>query len=73
MSLAKGAGIMCGKPAFRTFLSEALNETIDTPEKAAEAVRCICQVKSRAELNRNREAAKIWHSLIAEFNRVKGK
>ena len=73
MSLARGAGILCGNPDFRAFLSDALNDTIDTPQKAAEAVRCICQVKSRAELNHNREAATIWRNLVTEFNRLKGK
>lgn len=73
MSLAKGAGILCNNPAFRVFLSQELNQRIDTPKKAAIVVRTVCQIKSRAELNANDEAAHVWRQLVAEFNRTKVK
>lgn len=73
MSLARGAGMLCANPDFRAFLSRELNQVIDTPEKAAVVVRTVCQVKSRAELNRNREAASMWRQLVTEFNRTKAK
>lgn len=71
-SLAKGAAILCGKPAFQRFLAQELNETIESPERAALVVRTICQVKSRAELDHNAEAARTWRALVRAFNRELG-
>lgn len=73
MSLARGAGILCNNPDFRAFLSGYLSECVDSPKKAAVAVRTLCQINSRAELDINPEAAQMWHLLVSEFNREKGK
>jgi hypothetical protein len=65
-ALAKLAGQLCADPAFQAYLE------CDSDESAAEAVRKLCGVASRAELDHNAEAADRFHRLIRkpwmEFN-----
>ena len=72
MSLARGAGMLCQNPKFRAFLSAEFGERLDSEKKAAKVVRDVCQVKSRAELDTNREAGRRWQQLVKEFNRSVG-
>jgi hypothetical protein len=57
------AAIRCQEPAFQHFLG------VEDAEHAALAVRHLCQVKSRKELNQTIEAAKRWENLDDEFQK----
>ncbi len=61
--LAQQAGILCGEVAFLHFIQD--NYQVSDPE---DFVRRRCGVKSRAELDHNSEAARIFHDLRASYN-----
>lgn len=50
--------LRCKEGAFQAFLG-AVNE-----EEAAEVVRIICGVDSRAQIDRNTDAQTLWHDVI---------
>jgi O-methyltransferase involved in polyketide biosynthesis len=50
--------LRCREALFQRFLGAA-NE-----EEAAEVVRIACGVNSRAEIDRNADAQRIWHDVI---------
>ncbi len=56
--LARLAGILCNDPEFQAFLS------VSGEEAAADAIRKLCGVTSRAELDHNEAAAAIFHAEI---------
>lgn len=68
MNLTKGAAILCQRGRFQRFLSLVANREINTSDQAALAVREYCGVSSRRELNTCDEAAKLYFSLIDQFN-----
>lgn len=47
---AQQAGILCGQQSFRVFLNERFHYNTSSAEEAAEAVRELCKVSSRALL-----------------------
>lgn len=55
--LARLAGMLCAKPDFQQFMGAT------GAEQAADAIRARCQVKSRAELDHNKAAARRFHEL----------
>lgn len=69
--LAKLAGLWCGNPAFQRWLKLTYPERWEDARSeypifaddslAAEVVRRICGVESRAELDHNEEAAEAFH------------
>ena len=59
------AGILCGQGDFRTFVLE--RGAHFEPQSPEDAVRCLCEVTSRAELDTNSMAATLWQSLRSEF------
>jgi len=61
---AQQAGILCGQPSFRIFLSKRFNYGVTTDEEAAEAVRELCKVKSRALLTTDNAD---WSGLLLAF------
>lgn len=62
------AGIRCEEAAFGVFLKDAKTDDFDeAAEDAAEAVRLICGVSSRSELNTNQKARVIWHQLNDQY------
>lgn len=69
--LAKAAGMMCSDPAFQrwivrehAFEAEAIASDLSGTDAAAEVVRLVCGVKSRAELDHNAEAATRFHERV---------
>jgi hypothetical protein len=69
-SLTQQAGILCNEPRFRTFLTEKMHpeaDAVDNAEYAVEVVRDICEVKSRAEFDKDPEAGARWRELHAEY------
>ena len=62
--LAKLAGMWCNDERFRNWLTERGEYETLSPDGAAEVVRFCCQVKSRAELDSNPDAAKRFQNMI---------
>ncbi len=68
--LAMEAGRMCADPIFRAFLRGHLSLEWPTPsreEDAAETVRIVCGVSSRAEILPGSKAAEQWINLRGQF------
>lgn len=68
MSLARGAALLCQKPAFQKFLAVQLQVPVPSAEQAAQWVRQACEVQSRAEFDRCPRAAQRWQALVKLFN-----
>ena len=69
--LAKLTGQFCTNPDFYDFMLDIKidpfiekHETSSWQEWCAEAVRRLCKIKSRAELDHNVDAAKIFHERV---------
>lgn len=76
MKLAKQAGIRCGEEDFIIWVCNACGfssvnkwNTADS----ARAVRQLCLVTSRAELDTNSEAGKRWQALNLEYEQATGR
>ncbi len=59
--LARRAAMRCAEGAFQKFLG------VETPEGAADALRRRCEVASRKDFDRDRDARERWRALEAEF------
>lgn len=66
--LAQRAGILCNEGGFIKFLGEKHFAGISDPADAADMVRGLCGVNSRADLDHNDEAALIFRDLEANYN-----
>ncbi|OLP56790.1 hypothetical protein BJF92_12010 [Rhizobium rhizosphaerae] len=64
---AQLAGILCGQRIFQVFLAERHGVESADETRAANRVRSLCRVTSRAELNTNPAAAGAWRRLHDEF------
>lgn len=64
--LAKLAGVFCQDKRFLAFLDAEWHDDgpYDTPEKAADLVRRVCEVSSRAALDQDEAAAERFHERI---------
>jgi len=74
LSLAQQAGIACGDTDFWRFLEERYDSVIRGDAKAcaeiaASDVREVCEVKSRAEFDRDEAAASRWNALHGDFRK----
>lgn len=71
--LAQDCAIHCGRQDFRRFLIEH-HDLIDSgdDERVNTRVRNILNIQSRAELDKDQDAAKRWFSLKQAFYRWKG-
>ena len=61
------AGIRCGEPSFVAFLKECRADDWHESQDAAECVRLICGVNSRAMIGVNQKARVIWHQLDTQY------
>lgn len=73
-SLTKEAGRLCGDPRFAEFLREIKRDELlkraagkVPPTDVAGCVRLLCQVESRAEFDKDPEAAARWRALHSEY------
>lgn len=66
MPRSQQAGIACSDPDFRSYLQQIYCMAHDAADPAA-AVRHLCQVKSRSELDTNRAAAGLWDKLYSDY------
>lgn len=63
--ISKLAGMWCLSPAFHAWLTEMGHPASD-PQSAADCVRDMCGVISRADLDHDKDAADRFHKLIRE-------
>ncbi|CAJ0719417.1 hypothetical protein LMG6871_02849 [Ralstonia edaphis] len=63
-ALSKLAGMWCQEQDFWTFLGQKHGFTCHSPDGAANAVRCLCMVNSRAELDHDAEAGGRFQVMI---------
>jgi hypothetical protein len=73
MSRAQQAGILCSDANFQFWLSTHPQLPVPAPKDAAEAVRVICGVHSRADLSEDRVAGKKWDQLVTRFYQDTGR
>lgn len=64
---AQQAALRCNDATFRAFLNEERGYQAENADDAAEAVRELCAVASRAELSSNHAARVIWHQLDSQY------
>jgi hypothetical protein len=64
---AAQAGIRCAEPRFRDYLAVEHGINTKTAQEAAEAVRNLCGVNSRAQLGVNHKARALWHSIDSGY------
>ncbi len=64
---AAQAGIRCAEPRFRDYLAVEHGIATKTAQEAAEAVRTLCGVNSRAQLGVNHRARALWHQIDASY------
>jgi len=64
---AQQAGVRCEEPAFLRFLCEERPSDMRESNDAAECVRLICGVRSRADLNTEHAARVVWHQLNEQY------
>jgi hypothetical protein len=71
MSRAQQSGILCNDDQFCLWLS--VNHPLPDVKDAAEAVRIICGVHSRADISEDRVAGKKWDQLVTAFHQATGR
>lgn len=57
---AAECGIKCAEPKFQHFLRDATKLPVTNKEEAAEAVRVLCDVRSRSQFNNDQRSAESW-------------
>lgn len=68
MNPAQQAGIRCAEPAFQRFIHEERDIPCSSDEEAAEFVRSLCGISSRAQLTTDKAAAAAWRELDGAFD-----
>lgn len=73
--LSRLAGILCAQPRFHSFVMEEFGEDVRAENECTDFLRKTCGVTSRAELDHNSDAARVFHERFrrpfAEFNEKK--
>jgi hypothetical protein len=67
LPLPQQAALLCNDPVFRAFLNEEFAYDCETENDAAEAVRELCEVTSRSELNHDAMAGKVFIRYREQF------
>jgi hypothetical protein len=73
MSRAQQAGILCADMTFQLWLSNQVKDDVAEPADAAQFVRQLCGVHSRADLSEDRVAGKKWDALVTRFYQDTGR
>lgn len=66
--LSSIAGAMCENTGFRAWLEKEHGEAMPNSESAAEWIRTVCGVSSRAELDTNTHAAALFREILGEYD-----
>jgi hypothetical protein len=64
---AAQAGIRCAEPRFRDFLAVEYGKNTNDEKEAAEVVRAMCHVASRADFSTNHKARVLWTQLDNQY------
>lgn len=75
MKLSQQAGVLCNDPAFQKFLNEgvrlgsprAWSRPVKSVNEAAEAVRSLCAVNSRADLDKGGATGERWREIVGMY------
>lgn len=70
MSRAQQAGVLCNDPAFQRWLE--IDPAEDGAKYAAETVRAVCGVRSRADLDALQNAGYKWDDLVSRYRIATG-
>jgi hypothetical protein len=62
--LARLAGIWCADPRFWAWANGRHKQALSSEEHAAKWIREFCEVESRAELDNNDEAGRLFHKFV---------
>ncbi len=68
LSIAQQAGIMCNEKGFQLFVSETADRVCTNVDDAAQYVRQLCGVNSRAHIEGKPEAEKKFRALRIEYD-----
>lgn len=66
--LSQIAGAVGESDEFRTWVREVHGNQCDTPAQAADFIRALCGIDSRAELDTNPAAASVFRGLLSDFD-----
>jgi hypothetical protein len=66
--LSQIAGAVGEGDEFQAWAREVHGAHCDSPEQAADFIRSVCGIDSRAELDTNPEAARVFRDLLREFD-----
>lgn len=64
---AAQAGIRCADENFRKYLLSEHGWDVTDADGAAEAIRKMCNIKSRSELSTNHKARAFWHTIDSSY------
>lgn len=65
--LAQRAGILCNEGAFRKFIQEYYALSASHADECGGAIRLLCDVKSRADLDHDDAAASKFHDIVTTY------
>jgi hypothetical protein len=66
---AAQAAIRGAEAPFQRFLSDCVKTPVATPEDAAQAIRKLCGITTRAQLNSDPQAIERWHRVLTWFGK----
>jgi hypothetical protein len=69
--LSQIAGALCNDPNFRAWACSTYGEPFPDAESAAQLIRDTCGVESRAMLDNNEAAAKVFRELLEDYDKAK--
>jgi hypothetical protein len=69
--LSQIAGGICHDAKFRAWVEQTYAVPCENPEQAAEFIRSMSGVESRAHLDTNTEAAGIFRAILADYDKAK--
>lgn len=69
--LSSIAGALCNDPNFRAWAAATYGDTFPDAEAAAQLIRGLCGVESRADLDTNDQAAKLFREILKDYDEEK--
>lgn len=72
MKLSQQAGALCHDVQFRAWCERTYGEPCPDDQAAAQIIRDVCGVESRAHLDVNQDAANLFRELLRDYDASKG-
>lgn len=69
--LSSIAGALCNDEGFRAWAERTYGDACPDAEAAAQLIRSVCGIESRARLDTNPEAARVFRELLADYDSAK--